>query len=93
MCFALEKNCIKAFFLTKKNSYRNAQKSQAAESERQLKQQQKMEMKTKRQDPKLPPPMQVQSSIKFPEITTDIDKSKLPKRKTKVTSKKTRKTI
>jgi hypothetical protein len=52
-----------------------------------------MEMKKKRQDPKLPHPTQVQSSIKFSKITIDIDKSRLPKRKTKVTSKKTRKTI
>jgi hypothetical protein len=69
------------------------QKSQAAESGRQLKQQQKTEAKKKRQNSKLLDLMQVQSSIKFPEITKDIDKSKLPQRKTKVTSKKIRKTI
>lgn len=95
-CFFLF--CTSRFFLLinffiKKNSYRNAQKSQVAESGRQLKQQQKTEVRKKRQDLKLLDPMQVQSSIKFPKITKDIDKSKLSQRKTKVTSKKIRKII
>lgn len=74
-------------------SYRNAHKAQTGEEAKRVKKQQQLAARKKRQDAKLPAPLPVKSSIQFPKLPADLDKSKVAKRRVPVTGKKVRKTV